>query len=418
MLEARKIVMLVENLSVPADRRVWAEAQTLQAAGFQVCIICPKGSTHDQDRYVCIKNIHIFRYTSIISGQSALTYLIEYAFALWMIFFLSIKVSILHGFDVIHMANPPDLLFLIGLFYRICGKKLLFDQHDLAPEMFQARYPGRGKFLCTLLLLFERWSYRVADTVIVTNKSQQERACKRGHCPPSKVVIVRNGPDLEQFKLVPPEPELKRGYPFLLVYLGIMGAQDNVECMLYALDDLVHKRGRRDVALVLLGTGDTVSMMKELTHKLQLDEHVRFNGWTEQPDILRYLSTADIGLSPDPLNGLNEFSTMIKVMEYMAMSKPVVAFDLVETYISAQDGALYARPNDIEDFASKIEILLKDEELRRRIGALGRKRIEEELNWEHAKYHLLQAYHQLFLIPPGHKPSLHSDDRPEKPKRS
>lgn len=404
MSNAVKIVMLVENLSVPADRRVWAEATALRDAGFQVCVICPKGPARHRETYTCLEDIHIYRYQLPISGRSAVTYIAEYTIALCMTFFFSVKVLFRHGFDVIHTANPPDLFFPIGLFYRLLGKKFVFDQHDLAPEMFTVKYQDRGKLLYKLLLLFEYWSYRVADAVIVTNLSQQRIATGRGRCPISKVGVVRNGPDLERFKPVSPEPELKRGHRFLLAYIGVMGAQDGIEYALYALADLVHKRGRQDIFLVLMGDGDAAPMLKTLAHELELNDYVKFNGWTEPADTARYLSAADIGLSPDPQNGLNEFSTMIKTMEYMAMGKPVVAFDLAETRFSAQDGALYARPNDVGDFADKIENLLEHEVLRRTIGANGRKRIEEELSWDYSKQNLLQVYRTLF--PAGVEPQV------------
>lgn len=396
MSKARKILMLVENLPVPADRRVWSEAITLRDAGYQVSIICPMGATRHREPYSCIENIHIYRYQLLTAGHRCISYIVEYSVALLMTFWLSIKVLILQGFDVVHAANPPDLFFLIGLFYRCFGKKFVFDQHDLAPEMFKVIFQPRGKLLHKLLLQLEWWSYRVAHLVIVTNLSQQKMATRRGRSQFSKVVVVRNGPNLEHLKLVPSEVELKRGRSFLLAYVGVMGMQDGVEYALYALYDLVHRRGRQDVSLVLMGEGDSMPMLKALAHELQLDAYVHFNGWTETKDIVRYLSVADIGLSPDPQNGLNEWSTMIKTMEYMAIGMPVVAFDLVETRFSAQDGALYAKPNVAEDLADKIEILLENEALRRTMGAIGRKRIEEELSWEHSKRNLLRAYEMLF----------------------
>ena len=396
MSKACKVLMLVENLPVPADRRVWSEAMTLRDAGFQVCIICPKGSTRHREAHICIENIHVYRYQLPITGQSSITYIAEYCTALLMTFLLSVKVLFRRGFDVVHAANPPDLFFLIGLFYWLFGKKFVFDQHDLAPEMFKVKYQNRGKLLYKLLLQLEYWSYRIAHLVIVTNVSHQQVATGRGRSPASKIMVVRNGPDLERLRLVAPEYELKRGYPFLLAYVGVMGMQDGVEYTLYALHELVYKRGRQDVSLVLMGEGDSVPMLKTLAHELHLEAYVNFNGWTESKDMVRYLSVADVGLSPDPQNGLNELSTMIKTMEYMAMGKPVVAFDLAETRFSAQDAALYAKPNSVEDFADKIEVLLENETLRHTLGAVGRKRIEEELSWEYSKQNLLRAYEMLF----------------------
>src|SRR5437588_1942781 len=392
----RKILMVVENLPAPADTRVWSEATTLRDHGFQVSIICPKGSSRHRESSICIDNIHIYRYQLPKVTNKYTSYLAEYAVAIAMTFWLSLKVLMHHGFDVIHAANPPDLFFIIGLFYRLLGKKFLFDQHDLAPEMFRVKFKGRMKLLYRLQLFLERCSYQTANLVIVTNSSQRRFAIKRGGCPPERVFVVRNGPDLERLKLVTLESELKGGRPYLLVYVGVMSLQDGVEYALYALHDLIYKRDRQDISLVLMGDGDYVSSLHALTHKLQLDEYVNFTGWVLREDIVRYLTAADVGLSPDPQNGLNEYSTMIKTMEYMAMGKPVVAFDLAETRLSAQAAALYATPNLVQDFADKIETLLDNEELRLKLGAYGRKRIKEELHWEVSKEHLLLVYKRLF----------------------
>jgi glycosyltransferase involved in cell wall biosynthesis len=396
MTTTRKILMVVENLPAPADTRVWSEATTLRDHGFQVSIICPKGSSRHRESFICIDNIPIYRYQLPKATGKYTSYIAEYVAAIVMTFWLSLKVLMRHGFDVIHAANPPDLFFIIGLFYRLLGKKFVFDQHDLAPEMFQVKFKGRMKVLYRLQLFLARCSYQTADLVIVTNSSQRWSAIERGDCPAERVFVVRNGPDLERLKLVAFEPELKGGRSYLLVYVGVMGLQDGVEYALYALHDLIYRRGRQDISLVLLGEGDDVSRLRAVTHQLHLDEYVNFTGWVSREDIVRYLTAADVGLSPDPQNGLNEYSTMIKTMEYMAMGRPVVAFDLAETRFSAQDAALYAAPNLVEDFANKIEVLLDNEELRLEMGAVGRKRIEEELSWDHSKEHLLLAYKKLF----------------------
>jgi glycosyltransferase involved in cell wall biosynthesis len=396
MAKTYKILMLIENAPVPFDNRVWAEATTLRDHGFQVSMIGPKGPTKYRESHICIDGIHIYRYGIPTNTSKYTAYILEYSISLLMTFLLSFKVLFRHGFDVIHTANPPDLFFIIGLFYRLLGKKFIFDQHDLAPEMFQVKFNGRMKPVHKLLLFLERCSYRTASAVITTNLSQKRFAIERGHCHLDKVFVVRNGPELDRIKLVTPEPELKRGRHYLLTYVGEMGIQDGIDNALYALHHLVHKRGRQDVLLVLMGDGDYAPTLHKLAHELSLDEYVYFTGWVEAEDIVRYLTVADVGISPDPQNGLNEYCTMVKTMEYMAMGKPTVAFDLAETRFSAQDAALYATPNLVEDFAGKIETLLADKELRLRMGAFGRKRIEELLNWENDKQNLLQAYESLF----------------------
>jgi glycosyltransferase involved in cell wall biosynthesis len=397
MPKANKVLMVVENIPVPPDRRVWPEAVTLHENGYQVCIISPKGTTEFRESYICIAGIHIYRYSLPTIGSKYLAFIGEYGIALFMTFLLSLKVLFRHGFDVIHAANPPDLFFMIGLFYRPFGKKFIFDQHDLAPEMFQVKFKDRMRVLRKLSNLFAHWSYRTAALIITSNVSQKRMAITLGDCVPGKVFVVRNGPDMQSFKPVTPEPGLRRGRRFLLAYQGVMAIQDGVEFALYALHELVYKRGRQDVSLVLMGDGEQASMLHALSQRLNLDEYVNFTGWIDKEEILRYLTVADIGLSPDPQNGLNEYSTMIKTMEYMAMGKPIVAFDLLETRFSAQEAALYAVPNSVEDFADQIENLLTDKELRCKMGTLGRRRIEEALSWEHSKKHLLQAYETLFL---------------------
>ena len=400
MAKTLKILMLVENASWPGDQRVKNEAAALCDCGFQVCIICPKTptGTQHQESYICIDNIHIYRYRLPTISNKYVAYILEYSLALIKTFWISLKVLFRHGFDVIHAANPPDLFFTIGLFYRLIGKKFVFDQHDLAPELFKVKFKNRVNPLYKLQLFFERCSYRAADMVIVTNLSQKQKAIERGRCPTDKVIVVRNGPDLGRIKLVSPEPELKRGRRFLLAYVGEMAVQDGVDHIFYALNELVYKRGHQDVSLVLMGDGQHAPELHELAHQLQLDDYVNFTGWAKSEDLVRYLTVADVGLLPDPQNGLNEFSTMVKTMEYMAMGKPIVSFDLAETRYSAQEAALYAIPNVVEDFADKIEVLLNDEELRLKMGAIGRKRVLEELSWHQTKKNLLFAYKLLFPV--------------------
>ncbi|MBV9691387.1 MAG: glycosyltransferase family 4 protein [Ktedonobacteraceae bacterium] len=388
--------MLVENLSVPADPRVWREARTLRRSGYEVSVICPKGETRDQESYAYIEEIHIYRYRLPSTNNALSGYIKEYCVAMLKTFLLSLKVLVHHGFDIIHAANPPDIFFVIGLFYRLLGKKYIFDQHDLAPEMFRVRFQERMKPLYKLLLFLERCSYSTAQVVITTNASQKQQALGRGGCASGKVFIVRNGPDIARFVPAVQKPALKQRRRYLLAYIGVMGIQDGIEYALHALDELVHKRGRQDTALVLMGDGDQLVTLKALTRQLQLEEYVNFSGWVAFEDMLCYLTAADIGLSPDPSNELNDQSTMLKTMEYMAMGKPVVAFDLPETRFSAQEAALYATANSVDEFADHIETLLDNEELRHAMGMFGRKRVEEELCWDHTKYHLLLAYGALF----------------------
>ncbi len=395
MCKTAKILMLTENHPGPFDKRVWTEATALRDYGFQVSIIGTKGMGY-RESYMCIEGIHVYQYRVPTIANTYIGYISEYAVAILMTFWLSFKVLFRHGFDVIHAANPPDLFFLIGSFYRLFRKKFVFDQHDLSPEMFRVKFNGKVRSLHKLLLFLERCSYRTAHLVITPNLPVKHFAIERGHFDASRVFVVRNVPELKRIKLVTPEPELKRGRRYLLAFVGAIEVQDGVETILYALHNLIYKRGRQDVSLVMMGDGGHAPTLRALAHQLGLDEFVHFTGFLEAKDIVRYLTVADVGLTPEPANGLNEYCTMIKTMEYMALGKPVVAFDLVETRLTAQDAALYAIPNLVEDFASKVATLLDDEQLRVNMGAIGRRRIVEELNWDHNKSNLLQAYEMLF----------------------
>jgi glycosyltransferase involved in cell wall biosynthesis len=400
MAKTIRVLMLVENATWPGDQRLKNESAALRNHGFQVSIICPKFSakTQHQESYICVDDICVYRYSLPRASNVYMSYILEYSVALFMTFWLSLKVLFRHGFDVIHAANPPDFFFLIGLFYRLLGKKFIFDQHDLAPELFKIKFKNRQGLLYGLQLFLERCSYRTANIVITTNLSQKQNALERGRCRANKVIVVRNGPDLGRIKLVPPEPELKGGRPYLLAYVGEMAVQDGIDYALFALNELVHKRGRQDVSLILMGNGQRAAALRTLAHDLQLDNYVNFTGWVQSEALVRYLAIADIGLLPDPQNGLNEFSTMVKAMEYMAMEKPIVAFDLKENRFTAQDAALYATPNIVEDFADKIEKLLDDRELRLKMGIIGRRRVIEELSWERTQEQLLLAYEALFPL--------------------
>src|SRR5258707_1943084 len=368
----RKVLLLVENAPLPGDPRVWNEAMALRDAGYQVCVIAPNRTAHpEQAAYSCIEGVHVYRFKLQTARSALLAYILEYICALWSMFWLSVKVWRSHGFDVLHVANPPDLLCLFGLFYWCCGKKIVFDQHDPAPELFQVLFQGRARLLYRLLCLLEYCSYRCAHVVITTNESLHRLALERGKCPPEKVFVVRNGPRLEQImaQKCHVDPVLPHKKSYILAYVGVMGKQDGVQYALYALHDLIHIYGRRDVSAVFIGTGSAFPELQALVHQLKLEEEVFFPGWLTQQEIWSYLSLAHVGLVPDPQNGLNEYCTLIKVMEYMAMDLPMVAFDLAETRVSAGDAALYARPNESADFARQLDLLLNCEALRRRMGA-------------------------------------------------
>ncbi|WP_030857401.1 glycosyltransferase family 4 protein [Streptomyces sp. NRRL S-37] len=385
----RRALILVENLSVPFDRRVWQECTTLRDAGWTVHVICPQGSRRDTEPEAVIDGVRIHRYPLRAATGGPAGYLREYGSALWHTARLARKVGPVH---VVHACNPPDLLFLPALWLKRRGARFVFDQHDLVPELYLSRF-GRGEdLLYRGVCALERMTYRAADIVLATNESYRDVAVRRGGRRPSDVFVVRSAPQTDRFQPVPPEPELKNGKPHLLCYLGVMGPQDGVDYALRALAKLRDEVGRTDWHAVFIGSGDAFDAMVELSRRLGLDEQVRFTGRIPDADLVRYLSTADVCLSPDPRNPLNDVSTMNKVLEYMAMGRPIVSFDLKEARVSAGDAAVYAPANDESEFARSVALLLDDPELRARMGKTGQERINGELSWRNSQTSLLAAY--------------------------
>ncbi|MGW3864227.1 glycosyltransferase family 4 protein [Streptomyces sp. NPDC005047] len=385
----RRALILVENLSVPFDRRVWQECTTLRDAGWTVHVICPRGTKRDTEPEAEIDGVRIHRYPLRAATGGPAGYLREYGAALWHTVRLARKVGPVH---VVHACNPPDLLFLPALWMKRRGARFVFDQHDLVPELYLSRF-GRGEdLLYRGVRALERLTYRAADVVIATNESYRDVAVRRGGLRPADVFVVRSAPDVARFHPVPPEPELKRGKPHLLCYLGVMGPQDGVDYALRSLARLRDDLGRTDWHAVFVGAGDTFDEMVELSRRLGLAEQVQFTGRIPDADLVRYLSTADVCLSPDPRNPLNDVSTMNKVLEYMVMGRPIVSFDLREARVSAGDAAVYAPANDEAEFAGLIALLLDDPERREQMGKLGQERIGGELSWRNSQRSLLAAY--------------------------
>jgi glycosyltransferase involved in cell wall biosynthesis len=395
------ILILVENLSVPFDRRVWQESLALRDAGHTVVVICPKGATRDTEPSALIEGIEIHRYPLEAATGGPAGYVNEYGAALLHTLRLALRLDRIHRFDVVQACNPPDLLFLCALPLKLRGARFLFDHHDLVPELFLSRF-GRGGALYRLSSLLERVTFMTADAVISTNESYRRVAIERGGMPPERVTVVRSAPDLARFVPVEPDPELRRGKPHLLAYLGVMGPQDGVDYALRAVAHLRDALGRSDFHAAFIGGGDAHADMVALSHELGLDDVVEFTGRISDADVARYLSTADVCLAPDPKNPLNDVSTMNKIVEYMAMRRPLVSFDLIEARVSAGEAALYATPNDEAEFAGLVAELLDDPERRARMGALGRERVERELSWATSREHLLGAY-QRALSAPGRR---------------
>jgi glycosyltransferase involved in cell wall biosynthesis len=384
-----RALILVENLSVPFDRRVWQESTALRDAGWDVSVICPAGRTCDTERRVEIDGITIYRYPLRPASGGFAGYAREYLIALWQTYRLTRKIG---PIDVVHACNPPDLFFLVAMALKRRGARFVFDQHDLVPELYQSRF-GRGEDLLYRAVRWaERTTFRAADVVIAPNESYRAVAQERGRVPADRIFVVRSAPQVERFHQVPPDPGLKKGKPHLLCYLGVMGPQDGIDFALRALAALRDVYGRSDWHAIFVGDGDTFDDMVELAHQLRLSDNVEFPGRLPDEDLLRYLSTADVCLAPDPKNSLNDVSTMNKIMEYMAMSRPIVSFDLHEARVSAGEAALYARANDEEEFAGAIVTLLDDPARRVRMGRIGYERVSGPLSWERSRAALLAAY--------------------------
>jgi glycosyltransferase involved in cell wall biosynthesis len=398
--------MLLENQPYPQDGRVRRESFTLAAAGYQVTVICPRNGK--QPRHETVNGVRVLRYPAPPAGGGLLGYLFEYGYSTAISFLLSIWVALRGGFDIIHSHNPPDTMFVIGAFFKLFGKRYVFDHHDLSPEMYNARFDGKGNpIVFKALEILERLSCRVADRVIATNQSYREMEMRRDKVHPEKITIVRNGPELGRVKRVAPDAELRAKAPTIIGYVGIMGYQDGVDYLLRALQHLLYDLKRSDFFMVLVGTGDAWHDLRALSTKLGLDDHVWFTGTVSDEELRRYLSTADICVDPDPSNPFNDRSTMIKITEFMALEKPIVAFDLLENRFTAQDAAVFVTANDERAFAVALAELMDDPEPRARMGAFGRRRIEEELAWQHCSPKLLEVYaslqpdHQTAVVSPS-----------------
>jgi glycosyltransferase involved in cell wall biosynthesis len=386
--------MLIENLSFPMDRRMRQEALALRDAGYEVSVICPRGENQDRERFVVYHGIRVYRYSLHWQASSGPGYLLEYSWAMLCTFVLMLWVSARHGVDYLHAANPPDLFFLLCLPFTWLGRKFVYDQHDLCPETYETKF-HRQDWLYRLLLRLERHSYKTASLVIAPNQSFFEVAQKRGCVPGEKLAIVRSGPDLRYFRRTEPRPELKKGYPYMVAYLGVMSVQDGVDRVVRAAHHLRNIRENQDVLFALIGKGDCWENLKELAGSLGLNGSIQFTGRIPDAELLSYLSTADVCVAPDPPIPLNHMSTMNKMMEYMACGKPIVSFDLVESRRSAQEAAVYVEQDDAEPLAQAIDALLADPQRRQKLGDYGYERVNSQLDWRHSASALVEAYSRL-----------------------
>ncbi len=396
-MAGERILILLQNEPVPSDRHVWNQSTALARAGYDVTVICPEGEERDRGAHEERDGISIHRYRPRRAGEGIAGYALEYLAALRSIRRLARRLARERPFDLVHACSPPDFLLLAALSLRRRGARFVFDHHDLTPELYRARFGGGLPYRATLAA--EQVAFRCADVVLSVNDSYRRVAIKRGRRDPADVVVVRTGPDLTRFTPSEPDPTLKRGKRFLLSYVGVMGPQDGVDHALLALAEL--RALRDDWHAVFMGDGDVAERMRAMAAELGLAERVEFTGWVEHETVRRVLSSSDLCLAPDPSNPLNDVSSMVKLSEYMAMSRPIVSYDLAESRFGAGESAAFAAPGDHAGFARLASELLDDPERRAAMGAAGRERVEEVLAWEHQERALLAAYSRALQMGPA-----------------
>jgi glycosyltransferase involved in cell wall biosynthesis len=389
----RSVLIVVQNLPLPQDRRVWLECQALRDDGWEVAAITPKAP--GAAVYELLEGVHLYRYKAPKTATDTRSYLWEFLYCWVRTAWLSARVWRRHRFTVMQACNPPDTYWLLALLLRPLGVRFVFDQHDLCPEVYRVRGKASNVWLLKGLYWLERFTYRSADKVISTNESYRDIASRRGRVPEHKLTIVRSGPDASVLKRGGEVSELRRGRAHLAVYLGVMGPQDGVENLVEAIHHYVGTLGRTDTTFALLGSGDCWDAVHASVTRLGLGEFVSMPGWADDEMIAQHLSTADVGLCPDPPNSFNDASTMNKTMEYMAYEVPLVAFDLKETRFSAQDSGVYVQGGRPEDFAQAFAGLIDDPERRADMGARARRRVEEHLDWMHQRPRYLSVYRSL-----------------------
>lgn len=391
----RRVLIVVENLPVPLDRRVWLEATTLTEAGYKVSVICPQGRGWTLP-FEEIQGVSIYRYPEPVEAHSgAVAYAKEYLHFLTHMFRLARVVKREQGFDVIHGCNPPDLVFLLALRYRLSGIRYLFDHHDVCPELFEAKFDKKG-LLYNVMLLWERLTFACASVSIATNESFRRIAMRRGKMKPDDVFVVRSAPKIENFKPGPGELSYRQGAKTVMGYVGVIGQQEGMDLLVLAARHLVQDLGKKDVHFVIVGFGPELEAVKADVASKGLESHFTFTGPLFGDEMLAALNAVDIGVAPDPKNAMNDISTMNKVMEYMTLEKPVVQFDLTEGRASAGEASLYALANDPRDFAEKIAWLIDHPTEGAAMGRLGRERVLNNLSWQHSVPNLLAAYDRVF----------------------
>lgn len=390
----KHILFIVENASVPLDLRVWQEAVATRSFGYDVTVISPM-SAKTPKKYECIEGIAVYRHPAPFQADTnKYAFVLEYLNALFWEFVISLRVFVSRRFHFIHAANPPDHIFLLSLFYKIFGVKYIFDHHDICPENYHEKFQRRD-FLYRILLLMERLTFYTADAVISTNESYKRIAVNRGGMAESEVFVVRNGPDLSRITFMEPNEGLKKGFDYLVAYLGVIGNQEGIDNLLRAVKYIVYSKGINNIKFIIMGTGPHWEKMVRLSRELKLEENVIFTGFVPYNEMYETLATADLCVNPEFRSDFTDQSTMIKIMDYMVFKNPIVQFETREGKVTAGEAAEYVKNNDEIEFAETIIRVLNNSKKREKMGEIGRKRIDERLNWEKQKVHLKRAYDYL-----------------------
>lgn len=390
--------MLLENESYPADCRVMLQAESLFGAGYRVTVICPTDQKTTRAAET-VGNIQVYRYPKPPQISGFVGYVFEFGYSILMQFAISLFVWMRHGFDAIHMHTPPDMNAVIPAFFKLFGKRFVYDLHDLSPELYQAQRDGKGsRLIYNWLLRFERFASRTADVLIATNETQRDVQTQRCGASLSKCFVVRNGPNEAFLQSVVAKIELRKPGCLNIGYVGVIGVQDGVDYLVRAIHILVTERNRRDLQVIIVGNGPALGDLKALVHSLELTDHFVFTGMIPFADVPKHIAAFDICSTPDPSNSYNDSCTTIKTMEYMALGKPVVCFETSENMKTAGEAALYAKNNDIAEYAKLLEVLMDDEGQRSRMGRIGRQRVENGLTWDHQAAQMVKAYDGLFGI--------------------
>lgn len=390
-LQNKHILIIVENLPVPFDRRVWQEANALKENGAYISIICPKMKGYEKS-YEEINGINIYRHPHPIEAHGALGYFFEYAIALFYEFILSWKIYFKRHFNILHGCNPPDLIFLVALWFKPLKVKYIFDHHDINPELYIAKYNKKG-FFYKLILLFEKLTFFTADYCIATNESYKEIAIKRGRKTEDRIQVVRSGPKLDRLKILAPDPQFFKGKKYLAGYVGVIGEQEGIDLLLETVKYIVSKRN--DIQFAIVGGGTHLDYLKQLSYRMGINDYVDFYGRVSDDLLVKILNSCDVCVNPDKPSEMNNLSTMNKIMEYMALKKPIVQYDLKEGKFTAGKASLYAKCGDPLDFAEKILYLIDNDSIRTEMGNFGYQRIINELSWEYESVKLVKFYEKV-----------------------